>query len=69
MCNCNISYIGLDCSHAKATPPANLTLPENGLCKTSKRACAKTNIFGHFRAETVHAKIRDFEVTKDTVFH
>lgn len=64
VCKCSSSYIGMDCSHAKSIPPINLTLPESGLCKTSQRACAKTNIFGHFQSETVMAKLEEFQVTK-----
>lgn len=54
----------MDCSHEKAIPPFKLTLPENGLCKTSQRACAKTNVFGHFHSETVMAKLEEFHVKK-----
>lgn len=64
VCQCRSLYVGEDCSHAISTPPANLTLPGNGLCETSKRACAKTNIFGHFWSETVYVKLERFEVTK-----
>lgn len=64
VCQCRSLYIGEDCSHAISTPPTNLTLPGNGLCETSKRACAKTNIFGHFLSETVYAELEKFEVTK-----
>lgn len=63
-CQCRRLYIGEDCSHAISTPPTNLTLPGNGSCKTSKRACTKTNIFGTFWSETVYAKLEMFEVTK-----
>lgn len=66
----------MDCSHAKSIPPINLTLPESGLCKTSQRACAKTNIFGHFQSETVMAKLEEFyvmklfaDLKKNVVFH
>lgn len=62
VCQCRSLYVGVDCSHAISTPPGNLTLPGNGLCETSKRACAKTNIFGHFWSETVYAKLERFEV-------
>lgn len=64
VCQCRSLYVGEDCSHAISTPPVNLTLPGNGLCETSKRACAKTNIFGHFWSETVYVKLERFEVTK-----
>lgn len=64
VCHCRSLYVGEDCSHAISTPPANLTLPGNGLCETSKRACSKTNIFGHFFSDTVYAKLERFEVTK-----
>lgn len=64
VCQCRKLFIGEDCSHAISTPPTNLTLPGHGLCETSKRACAKTNIFGHFWSEAVHAKLKKFEVTK-----
>lgn len=63
ICICNGSYVGTDCSHDKSTPPFNLTLPDQGLCKTSKRACAKTNIFGYFVSQTVFAKLDEFKVT------
>ncbi|XP_065929944.1 von Willebrand factor D and EGF domain-containing protein isoform X2 [Magallana gigas] len=63
VCQCRSLYIGEDCSHPISAPPANLSLPRNGLCETSKRACAKTNIFGHFRSETVYAKLEKFEIT------
>lgn len=63
ICICNGSYVGTDCSLDKSTPPANLTLPEQGLCKTSKRACAKTNIFGYFVSQTVFAKLEEFKIT------
>lgn len=62
VCNCSDTYVGTDCSHEKTIPPSNLTLPEEGLCKTSKRACAKTNIFGYFVTETVFAKLDEFQV-------
>lgn len=64
VCQCRSLYIGEDCSHPISAPPGNLSLPRNGVCETSKRACAKTNIFGHFRSETVYAKLEKFEVTK-----
>lgn len=64
MCNCDDIYVGTDCSHEKSTPPSNLTLPEQGVCKTSKRACAKTNIFGYFVTQTVFAKLDEFKVIK-----
>lgn len=63
VCHCRSLYVGEDCSHAISTPPANLTLPGNGLCETSKRACSKTNIFGHFFSDTVYAKLEKFEIT------
>uniref|UniRef100_K1RJ24 Uncharacterized protein n=1 Tax=Magallana gigas TaxID=29159 RepID=K1RJ24_MAGGI len=44
-CKYRAPYIGVDCSLTASTPPTSVTLPENGLCKTSKRACKKTNIF------------------------
>lgn len=49
--------------HEKSTPPSNLTLPEQGVCKTSKRACVKTNIIGYFVTQTVFAKLDEFEIT------
>lgn len=61
-CTCRAPYIGVDCSLDASTPPTNVTLPENGLCKTSKRACKKTNIFGYFQSEVVYAKLEEFEV-------
>lgn len=54
----------MDCSHAKSIPPMNFSLPENGVCKTSQRACTKTNIFGHFHSENVMAKLEEFHVMK-----
>lgn len=63
MCKCNGSYAGIDCSHDRSTPPSNLTLPEQGLCKTSKRACAKTNVYGVFISQTVFAKLEEFKIT------
>lgn len=63
MCNCDDKYVGTDCSHEKSTPPTNSTLPEEGVCKTSKRACAKTNIFGYFVTNTVFAKLDEFKIT------
>lgn len=35
---------------------------KNGSCKTSKRACAKTNIFGYFQSDVVYVKLEEFEV-------
>lgn len=64
VCKCSRSYIGMDCSHAKSIPPINFSLPENGVCKTSQRACTKTNIFGHFHSENVMAKLEEFRVMK-----
>lgn len=64
VCKCSSSYIGMDCSHAKSIPPMNFSLPENGVCKTSQRACTKTNIFGHFHSENVMAKLEEFHVMK-----
>lgn len=64
VCICSSSYIGMDCSHAKSIPPMNFSLPENGVCKTSQRACTKTNIFGHFHSENVMAKLEEFHVMK-----
>lgn len=61
-CRCFSSYIGVDCSQTKSTPPTNATLPESGLCRTSKRACVKTNIFGYFQSEIVYVKLEEFEV-------
>eukprot|EP00105_Crassostrea_gigas_P003759 XP_011416707.1 PREDICTED: von Willebrand factor D and EGF domain-containing protein [Crassostrea gigas] len=63
ICKCNGSYAGIDCSHDRSTPPSNLTLPEQGLCKTSKRACAKTNVYGVFISQTVFAKLEEFKIT------
>lgn len=40
----------------------NFSLPENGVCKTSQRACTKTNIFGHFHSENVMAKLEEFHI-------
>lgn len=62
-CKCFSSYIGADCSLTKSTPPKNATLPESGLCKTSKRACAKTNIYGFFHSDVVYVKLEEFEIT------
>lgn len=62
-CKCRAPYIGVDCSLTASTPPTSVTLPENGLCKTSKRACKKTNIFGFFHSEVVYAKLEEFEIT------
>lgn len=62
-CKCYSSYFGADCSHTKFTPPKNATLPDNGLCKTSKRACRKINIFGYFESEIVYVKLEEFEIT------
>lgn len=62
VCKCSSSYIGMDCSHAKSIPPMNFSLPENGVCKTSQRACTKTNIFGHFHSENVMAKLEEFHI-------
>lgn len=61
-CTCSSSYVGIDCSHAKTTPPSNLSLPDGGLCKNTKRPCEETNIFGHFQSETVFVKFERFEV-------
>lgn len=61
-CTCNSSYVGVDCSHAKTIPPSNLTLPDGGLCKNTKRPCKETNIFGYFQSETVFVKFERFEV-------
>lgn len=69
MCNCDDGYVGTDCSHEKSTPPSNLTLPEQGVCKTSKRACVKTNIIGYFVTQTVFAKLDEFEVIKKIKLH
>ncbi|XP_061187077.1 von Willebrand factor D and EGF domain-containing protein-like [Saccostrea echinata] len=63
VCTCDDMFVGDDCSHKKTSPPVNTTLPENGLCKTSKRPCAKTNIFGHFMSETVYVKFKYFLIT------
>lgn len=62
-CKCFSSYIGADCSLTKSTPPKNATLPESGLCKTSKRACAKSNIYGFFQSDVVYVKLEEFEIT------
>lgn len=62
VCKCSEKYVGTDCSHEKSSPPSNLTLPEKGLCKTSKRPCAKTNIFGYFVTQTVFAILDEFQV-------
>lgn len=62
-CRCFSSHIGVDCSHTKSTPPTNTTLSENGLCKTSKRSCAKTDIFGYFQSDIVYVKMEEFEIT------
>lgn len=69
MCDCDDGYVGTDCSHGKSTPPSNLTLPEQGVCKTSKRACVKTNIIGYFVTQTVFAKLDEFEVIKKIKLH
>lgn len=61
-CMCSSSYVGIDCSHAKTTPPSNLSLPDGGLCKNTKRPCEETNIFGYFQSETVFVKFERFEV-------
>ncbi|XP_062573358.1 uncharacterized protein LOC134235241, partial [Saccostrea cucullata] len=63
VCICSASFVGFDCSHTKSTPPTNTSLPENGLCTTSKRACAKTNIYGYFLEENIHVKFNFFEIT------
>lgn len=62
-CKCFSSYIGADCSLTHSTPPTNATLPESGLCRTSKRACAKTNIYGFFQSDVVYVKLEEFEIT------
>lgn len=67
-CTCNSSYVGVDCSHAKTIPPSNLTLPDGGLCKNTKRPCKETNIFGYFQSETVFVKFERFEVRQDKIF-
>ncbi|XP_062607121.1 von Willebrand factor D and EGF domain-containing protein-like [Saccostrea cucullata] len=63
VCTCDDLFVDVDCSHEKASPPVNTTLPENGLCKTSERPCAKTNIYGHFLSETVYVKLKYFLIT------
>ncbi|XP_062607020.1 von Willebrand factor D and EGF domain-containing protein-like [Saccostrea cucullata] len=63
VCICSASFVGFDCSHTKSTPPTNTSLPENGLCTTSKRECAKTNIYGYFLEENIHVKLNYFEIT------
>lgn len=62
-CKCSSSYVGIDCSHPKSTPPSNLSLPDSGLCKNTKRPCEETNIFGYFQSDTLYVKFKEFEVT------
>ncbi|XP_061183307.1 uncharacterized protein LOC133191576 [Saccostrea echinata] len=62
-CSCNTGFIGEDCSVELSTPPANITIPKQGVCDTSVRACQKTNIVGTFYSENIIAKCSYFKAT------
>nr|XP_022331709.1 von Willebrand factor D and EGF domain-containing protein-like isoform X2 [Crassostrea virginica] len=62
-CSCNSGYMGEDCSQQLGNPPENFTIPLNGVCDTSSRACQKTNVAGIFYSETIYAKCSYFKAT------
>ncbi|VDI39899.1 Hypothetical predicted protein [Mytilus galloprovincialis] len=64
-CVCYDGYIGSDCSTSTSEPPRELTLPDEGLCRTKSRACKKTNIFGVFHTPVVYCKFQHFTITED----
>ncbi|XP_062580091.1 uncharacterized protein LOC134242087, partial [Saccostrea cucullata] len=64
-CLCNDGYIGDDCSSQLSVPPSDLSVPEHGLCDTSKRACRKTNVVGTFNSENIIAHLTYFQSTSN----
>ncbi|XP_056022076.1 uncharacterized protein LOC125649695 [Ostrea edulis] len=63
-CACDGGFIGIDCSRPKSSPPANAVLPEEGLCRKSKRQCAKTNIVGDFLSDTtIYVQIKEYMIS------
>ncbi|XP_061183306.1 von Willebrand factor D and EGF domain-containing protein-like [Saccostrea echinata] len=64
-CLCNEGYIGDDCSSQLSVPPSDLSVPEHGLCDTSKRACKKTNVVGTFNSEQIIANLIYFQSTRN----
>lgn len=62
-CVCYDGYIGSDCSTLTSEPPRELTVPDEGLCRTKSRACKKTNIFGVFHTPVVYCKFQHFTVS------
>ncbi|XP_052075060.1 von Willebrand factor D and EGF domain-containing protein-like isoform X2 [Mytilus californianus] len=65
-CECSNGYIGDDCSKDVSQPPVNISLPSDGLCTTSTRACKKTNIYGDFLSTEIWYKIRYFKVVDNS---
>lgn len=52
----------------KTTPPSNLSLPDGGLCRDTKRPCKETNIFGYLQSEPGYVKFERFEVKEGKIF-
>ncbi|CAC5402536.1 unnamed protein product [Mytilus coruscus] len=66
-CTCIDGYIGEDCSKDMTVPPANTTLPTNGLCSTRNRACERTNIYGFFPSKNVWCNKTHFQINGDSI--
>ncbi|XP_071129173.1 von Willebrand factor D and EGF domain-containing protein-like [Mytilus edulis] len=64
-CVCYDGYIGSDCSTSISEPPREITVPDEGLCRTKSRACKKTNIFGVFHTPDVYCKFQHFTIAED----
>ncbi|XP_053403813.1 von Willebrand factor D and EGF domain-containing protein-like [Mercenaria mercenaria] len=45
-CQCEVGFIGADCSIDSSKPPIMRGIPDNGECDLQYRECAKTSVFG-----------------------
>ncbi|XP_071174260.1 von Willebrand factor D and EGF domain-containing protein-like [Mytilus edulis] len=69
VCSCDNGHVGEDCSYNTSSPPSGISLPFDGECKLTIRACEAINVFGEFVTTTVWCKRRHFQILENDLLY